>query len=138
VASGVFWGLTPTVGLQTIEILATWGFLKHVVRKDSSLVQAMLWVWVNNPLTMVPLYYAFYVTGLSLTGRRGVAVDYQSFTVTGLSLDNVGVPLLIGCLPYATVGSALAYFWAIGVVTRRRVRLARKRATASDYGTFRT
>lgn len=129
-ASGVFWGLTPTVGLQTIEILATWGFLKHVVRKDSSLVQAMLWVWVNNPLTMAPFYYAFYVTGLFLTGRRGVAVDYQSFTISGLTLGNVGVPLLVGCLPYATAGSALAYCWAIRVVARRRRRLARKRAAA--------
>lgn len=151
-ANGVFWGLTPTVGLQTIEILATWGFLKRVMRRDSSLVQAMVWVWVNNPLTMVPMYYAFYVTGLWLTGRQGIAVDYESFTITGLSLDSVGLPLLAGCVPYATGGSALAYFWAIRVVSRRRMRLARKREVEAgeageagkageagvDYGTFRT
>ena len=30
VANGVFWGLTPTVGLQTIEIVATWLIAQRV------------------------------------------------------------------------------------------------------------
>jgi uncharacterized protein (DUF2062 family) len=138
VANGVFWGLTPTVGLQTIEILATWLLLKRVLRKDSSLVQAMVWVWVNNPLTVVPMYYAFYVTGLWLTGRRGLAVDYSSFTISGLSITNVGVPLLLGCVPYAVTGAVLSYFWATRVVRRRQQRLADRRREQENYGTFRT
>ena len=137
VANGVFWGLTPTIGLQTLEILATWFLARRVFAKDSSLLQAMVWAWVNNPVTVVPLYYIFYVTGLTLTGQRGVAVDYESFDITGLSMTSVGVPLLIGSLPYAVAGSALSYAWAIWIVNRRRARLARKRA-APDYGTFRT
>lgn len=138
VANGVFWGLTPTVGLQTIEILASWLVLKRVFRKDSSLVQAMVWVWVNNPLTVVPMYYAFYVTGLWLTGRRGVSLDYASFTISGLSLTNVGVPLLLGCVPYAVGGACLSYFWATSVVRRRQQRLADRRRDRENYGTFRT
>lgn len=138
VANGVFWGLTPTIGLQTIEILVTWFILKRVLRRDSSLLQAMVWVWVNNPLTMLPLYYAFYVTGLWLTGRRSVAVDYQSFNVTGLSLTNVGVPLLVGCIPYAATGAVLSYYWAMKVVRRRQLRLAQRREDLANYGTFRT
>ena len=64
VANGVFWGLTPTVGLQTLEITAVWFVGKTLFERNSSLLQAYIWVWVNNPLTMVPMYYAFYVTGL--------------------------------------------------------------------------
>jgi uncharacterized protein (DUF2062 family) len=138
VANGVFWGLTPTIGLQTLEILATWFVARRVFRRDSSLVQAMVWVWVNNPLTVLPLYYAFYVTGLWMTGARGVAVDYRSFSITGLSITDVGLPMLAGCVPYAVLGSGLSYWWAMTVVRRRQLRLARKRLEATDYGTFRT
>jgi uncharacterized protein len=98
----------------------------------------MVWVWVNNPLTVVPMYYVFYVTGLSLTGRRGAVVDYRSFTITGLSFTDVGVAILVGCVPYAVIGSALSYQWALRVVRRRQARLARRRAAQNDYGTFRT
>jgi uncharacterized protein len=133
----VFWGLTPTIGLQTVEILATWFLARRIFAKDSSLLQAMVWVWVNNPLTVVPMYYAFYVTGLALTRQHGVAVDYESFDITGLSITSIGIPLLIGSVPYAVAGAATSYAWAKWIVNRRRARLAQKRA-ALDYGTFRT
>jgi uncharacterized protein (DUF2062 family) len=135
VANGVFWGLTPTIGLQTIEILATWVILKRVLGRDSSLVQAMVWVWINNPLTVVPMYYVFYLTGLWLTGRKGLAVDYGDFSISGLSLTDVGVPLLVGCLPYAATGAFLSYRWALGVVRRRQLR---RKQQAANYETFRT
>lgn len=138
VANGVFWGLTPTVGLQTIEILATWFVLKRVLKRDSSLVQAMVWVWVNNPLTVLPMYYAFYVTGLLMTGARGVEIDYDTFSITGLTITTVGVPMFVGCVPYAAAGSVLSYLWAMRMIRRRQARLARKRLTADVYGTFRT
>lgn len=137
-AIGVFWGLTPTIGLQTFGILATWLVMKRWLARDSSLVQAMVWVWVNNPLTVLPMYYAFYVTGLWLTGRKRVGVDYESFDISGLSIGNVGVPMVVGCLPYAVGGALLSYHWAMLVVRRRRARLASKRLAAETYGTFRT
>ena len=132
VANGVFWGLTPTVGLQTFEILATWFIARKVFRADSSLLQAMIWVWVNNPVTMVPMYFAFYLTGLWLTGEAGL--DYDSFASLlngdGSWLERVatmaatvGIPTLIGCLPFAALGGALSYRWATAVVRRRRSRI---------------
>ena len=127
VANGVFWGLTPTIGLQTLEILATWYIGRRVFGRDSSLLQAMVWAWVNNPLTVVPMYYTYYVTGLWLTGQRGVIVDYDDFTITGLSIGNIGVPLLMGSLPFAIAGAFVSYHWALRVVERRRARLAKKR-----------
>jgi uncharacterized protein (DUF2062 family) len=131
----VFWGLTPTVGLQTIEIVGTWFIARKVLRADSSLVQALIWVWVNNPLTMVPMYYVFYLTGLWLTGASSGATGYESFLaiwdrpdaswselVTSVAAT-VGLPTLLGSVPYATLGAFFSYRWTVAVVRRRRARL---------------
>jgi uncharacterized protein (DUF2062 family) len=142
VANGVFWGLTPTVGLQTLEIVFTWFVARRAFKRDSSLLQAGIWVWVNNPVTMVPLYYGFYVTGLWLMGSGGRAAEYDAFAslwaqnadlgwsarVAAL-VQGIGVPLLIGCVPYAALGGTFSYRWAL-----RMVRLRRRRITE----TFRT
>jgi uncharacterized protein (DUF2062 family) len=135
VANGVFWGLTPTVGLQTIGIAVVW-FVGRLLRRDSSLLQAYIWVWINNPLTMVPMYYAFYVTGLFLTGAGFEAGGYAAFVDlwVGASalpwrdglmtvLRGIGVPLFVGAAPYAIAGAALSYRWALTVVRRRKARL---------------
>jgi hypothetical protein len=145
VANGVFWGLTPTIGLQTLEITATWLIARKLLRKDSSLLQAYIWVWVNNPLTVVPMYYAFYVTGLWLTGTRDEATGYAAFgdlvsagdarwltRVTTL-MAAVGVPLLLGCVPYASLGAIASYLWAMAVVRRRRERRNRARLRTNTH-----
>ena len=142
VANGVFWGLTPSVGLQTLEILTTWVIAHKVFGKDSSLLQAFIWVWVNNPLTMVPMYYGFYVTGLWMLGEAGLASGYDTFVTlwesntAGGWLDGVlaiarliGAPIVLGSLPYAVIGSALSYHWAITVVRRRKARMLHARPT---------
>jgi uncharacterized protein (DUF2062 family) len=147
VANGVFWGFTPTIGLQTFEILGTWLIAKKVFGRDSSLVQAMVWVWVNNPLTVAPMYYAFYLTGLWMLGQTESAAGYDAFgnllsdDGTGWYVrlsriaESMGLPLLIGCVPYAAGGAAVSYYWSRSIVSRRKARLARRRA---EYETFRT
>lgn len=145
VANGVFWGLTPTIGLQTFEIVATW-FIARRLGRDSSLLQAFIWAWINNPLTVVPMYYVFYVTGLWLTGHHGDAAGYEAFgallragegpwlsRVTTL-MRAVGGPLLLGCIPYATLGAALSYGWARRVVQRRQQRRARRKRAIEAGG----
>ena len=135
VANGVFWGLTPTVGLQSLEILATWS-IGRLLGRDSSLLQAMIWVWVNNPVTMIPMYYAFYLTGLWLVGQGGSGQGYGAFVdlwtanaqlawsarLTGI-IRAIGVPIFVGCVPYAVIGAALSYRWAVGAVRKRKLRL---------------
>jgi uncharacterized protein (DUF2062 family) len=138
VANGVFWGLTPTVGLQTIEITGTWLIARKLFNKDSSLLQAYLWVWVNNPVTMVPMYFVFYVTGLVLLGDLSESADYDGFVAiwtTAAAMDwwagfraivrAIGAPLFLGAVPYAVVGTALTYRWALAIVRRRQGRLRR-------------
>lgn len=142
VANGVFWGLTPTIGLQTLAITATWYVARKLLRKDSSLLQAFIWVWVNNPVTVAPMYYVFYVTGLWLTGHGSESAGYAAFgdllmagdapwltRVTTL-MAAVGAPLLIGCVPYAILGGMASYVWARALVLRRQQRRSRARLAA--------
>jgi uncharacterized protein len=144
VANGVFWGLTPTLGLQTTEILVTWFVARRLFRKDSSLVQALIWVWVNNPVTMVPMFYVFYVTGLLLSGDSSSPTGYATFVALWDSTaqsgwlgrvrtvaTTIGWPMLLGSLPYAVLGSLVSYHWAVRVLRRRRARL-RERAASQD------
>lgn len=137
VANGVFWGLTPTVGFQTLLLAMTWFVSRRVFRKDSSLLQAMVWTWINNPLTALPLYYTFYLTGLWFMGRPGLAMEYDAFALDFATLVAVAQPLLIGCVPYALLGSAFSYRWARAIVRRRKVRIAERRRVLREYGTFR-
>jgi uncharacterized protein (DUF2062 family) len=138
VANGVFWGLTPTVGLQTVEITSTWLVARSLLGKDSSLVQAYIWVWVNNPVTMVPMYFLFYVTGLVMLGDLSTGAGYTAFVTlwTGAAampwwdgflaiLSAIGAPLFLGAAPYALLGAAVAYRWALALARRRRQRLGR-------------
>jgi len=135
VANGVFWGLTPTVGFQSLEILATWS-IGRLAGRESSLLQAMIWVWVNNPVTMIPMYYVFYLTGLRMVGQAGSGAGYDAFVqiwAGNAQLDwsarllgifrAIGVPIFAGCVPYATIGAAVSYWWALGVVRKRKLRV---------------
>lgn len=137
VANGVFWALTPTVGLQTAEIVLTWIVARRGLGKDSSLLQAFIWAWINNPLTMLPMYYVFYLTGLWLLGDAGTSTGYDGFDalwtndgsgwlnrVTRLA-GSIGAPTLLGAIPYAVVGAIVSYRWALNVGRRRKARLAR-------------
>jgi uncharacterized protein len=140
VAAGVFWGMLPIFGTQTVFIAATWNLARHT-RWNLSLVQALAWQWVNNPLTMLPLYYLFYVTGHLLAGH-GWMGGYDAFV--GLWSETVyeattwlerivsvtrvlGLPTLIGAIPWAIAAAAVSYAWGVRIVRGRRAR-----------GTFRT
>jgi hypothetical protein len=143
VANGVLWGLTPFMGLQTILILSTWIAGRRVFRRDSSVLQALIWVWVNNPITMLPMYYVFYLTGLWLSGTSGSFTGYAEFVLLWDTsaqeprvIDRliflgaaIGLPIAIGCIPYSLLGSGLAYRWTLRVLRARRV-LTRPRGFA--------
>jgi hypothetical protein len=138
VANGVFWALTPLVGLQTVCMVTTWWVGRKLFRKDSSLLQAFIWAWVNNPVTMIPMYYAFYRAGLWMTAETGVATGYDAFS--GLWNANtemgwsdrvaalaraIGLPILVGSVPFAISAAALSYWWAVTALRRRAKKLSR-------------
>jgi uncharacterized protein (DUF2062 family) len=138
VAYGVLWGMTPFMGLQTLLIFSTWAVLRQVFRKESSVVQALIWAWVNNPVTMIPMYYVFFVTGAWAIGSSESIAGYDAFVAVwdasqaeetwlasvGVLAREVGLALSIGCIPYTLVCSWLSYRWALRVVRARRRRIA--------------
>lgn len=144
VANGVFWALTPSIGAQSLLILATW-IAGRSIGRPSSLLQAFVWAWLNNPLTMAPMYYLFFATGLWIMGQHQRATSYATFMATwdqaaglgwlqraGVMAEAFGIPTIVGCLPYAVAGSVLAYRSSRRIVERRRARLNRRMAESAS------
>jgi uncharacterized protein len=147
IALGVFWGVTPFLGAQTLLMIATWQLMKRTFGKDASLVQALAWAWINNPLTMIPMYYAFYLTGLWLVGSPAPSGGYDAFASLWEASRNqptllarverlaghVGVAVLVGCVPYALLGSWAAYQWALRIVRARQRRVEHRARVPAGY-----
>lgn len=148
IAVGVFWGFTPLVGVQSFIVASVW-LLARRLRWEFSLLQGLAWTFVSNVFTMLPLYYVFYLTGMLLLGDAHEAAGYGAFLALWRhaaedgpephlfrqvvsSFRVLGVPALIGCLPWAIGCAWLAYEWSYRIAARRqRKRLARERQAAA-------
>lgn len=140
VAIGLLLGFTPTVGLQMWLIFVFWLFSRKFLGWDFNPILAIAWSYLSNPLTMVPLYYVFYVTGSVMMGSLG-SYSFSDFTAVmdrlggaesehfwTVALDfatqlwnNFGLQIFIGCLPYSVGGAILGYVWVMHFfVTRSR------------------
>lgn len=144
IGAGVFWAFTPTLGIQTVAVIGTWSLLRRVLGWESSLVQTLAWTWVNNPLTMVPIYYLAFVTGRWMLGDSGAAGGYDEFAAlwsasaagdswSARTLEAarlLGWPTLVGCLPWATGFGLLAYRWSLALLRRRAAARAARLDTS--------
>ncbi len=145
-ARGVFVGLlvamTPTVGIQMAIVAAIWAVVR-VVRPawDFNVVVGMLWTWLTNIFTLPPIYYLFLLTGEAMLGRWGEAGGYAMFSerlvkllktdasfleslwiyVVGI-FEAWGVPMLLGCVPWAIASAFLGYWWSLRLIQRFRLR----------------
>ena len=63
VGIGLLIGMTPTVGLQMYLIFCIWLLASKGFKWRFNLIVAIAWSWLSNPLTMIPFYYVFYLTG---------------------------------------------------------------------------
>lgn len=153
VAVGLFWALTPTVGIQMPLVGLNWiAFRKLNPRWDFNVIHAMAWTWVTNFATVLPVYYVFYVTGQVLLGRWDDLTGYDGFVrlwgasfVTDQATDYLageidtlrayldvviegwGLALFVGCWPYAIVGTWIGYSWSLKLAIARRRRVTRRR-----------
>ena len=115
VAIGLFIGLTPTVGIQTVLMLLACVFWR------ASFPVAFALSWVSNPLTMGPLYLGFHFIGellfepviLTLVRVEGLAETAALETVL----------TLLGSLPIAAMVALIGYWLgrdAERLIERRR------------------
>lgn len=156
-ARGVFFGLfvamTPTVGVQMPIVFIIWCCVR-VLRPswDFNLVVGLAWTWVTNIVTVPPMYYVFLVTGRLMTGHWNALTGYEEFQhrlATLLDANAVwyeavwiyirgmfeiwGVPMFLGCIPWAILSAWLGYRWSLRLVREFRLRRAR-RAVLGETG----
>lgn len=116
-AIGMFVGMTPTVGIQMIIVLAAAFLLRPFFKFNK--IAAVLTVYVTNPLTIVPIYWFNYKVGTffipsSVKYNDFVAIvrfdSHDNWSERALSLiTELGAPLLAGCLLVAIVSSLATY-----------------------------
>lgn len=116
VAIGIFVGLTPSVGVQTIMVFAVIFLTRPFFYFNGT--AAMASTYISNPVTMAPMYYFWYRLGARILGTdanvnfdallefEGLAGWWQA--TMGLAVE-VGWPMLLGALVTAPVGAAIAY-----------------------------
>ena len=137
VAVGVFFGLTPTVGVQMYLVALIWSVSRYVFKKNFNLPVGAAMVWISNPLTMVPLYYLFLVTGYWILDTQN-GISYQVFrehlnTISSQDgaweiflagsrflLIELGWPMVIGSSVFAFPGFLISYYLTENIVTKHR------------------
>lgn len=147
VAIGLFVGLTPTMGAQTVIAVA----IAALLRANKAVCIPV--VWVSNPFTAVPLYYSLWLLGSvvmprgsaasevelmarlevlvsessSLSSMLGHLLDGSLLAVLSQIMVEFGAELWVGCVMVGIVVSPIAYFATRrGVAARRRRRQARR------------
>ena len=154
---GTFLGFTPTVGIQMYLVLMFWVLFRYVFRIRFNMIIAMTMVWTSNPLTMIPMYYAFLVTGqwmqelagvgflpISYTafsaevGRLGAAEELSAlqwlYNALKVLIVEFGWPLVLGSLVYAIPGAIIAYpLTGIWLPRYRKFRAAAEGITYREW-----
>ncbi len=72
IAVGLAIGFGVPIGAQTVTL----GLLRLAFRFNA--VIAFLFTWVNNPITLIPMYYGYYCLGSLVLGRT-VVMDVEAF-----------------------------------------------------------
>jgi uncharacterized protein len=132
-AIGVFVGLTPTIPLHTIILIAL------TIATRTSLIAAVTTSWlVCNPLTYIPIYYFSLVIGNAITPyelnwekirglldllmhHSGLGPSFQA--LANLGLEAIVVMIVGGCilaLPFTIVSYYLSLSFFIKIRKRRR------------------
>lgn len=146
VAVGMFWAMTPLVGIQMYLCFMTWLLMKPFKKAHFSLVISFAWTWVTNVFTMLPIYYLFYATGQIMRGDWHNITGYDTFLTSwhaafdtgagfwqamldlmGLLARELGLSMGIGCLPYAIISTWLSYKFSLKYIRRRRRKKLEKR-----------
>lgn len=143
-AVGLFIAFTPTVGVQIAMVVAVWAVVRWFKRDwEFNPVIAAGWTFVTNVFTAPPIYFLFVQTGRLLLGRWEDVVDYATFfgrfqhaesgdigwmqaiwSEAVFLFDTFGLPMVVGCLPWALLSAWLGYRWTLKLVAVRRARRA--------------
>ena len=149
VAVGIFMGFTPTVGVQMYLVAIVWTIYRYIFRRNFALPVGVAMVWISNPLTMVPMYYLFLITGYMMFDVQH-GLSYQHFaesigriSQTGDLMDKIsegtsfllvelGWPMVVGSFVYAVPFSIISFYITKYLVTKHRKNNARLEGISYD------
>jgi uncharacterized protein (DUF2062 family) len=158
VAIGLFFALMPTVGVQLALLGLFWAAMRWLRPQwRFSLMVAAAWIWVTNILTMPFIYYVFLVTGKLMMGMDKPFGGYDIFIermrallesdasfihslyiYTTAIFETWGLPLFVGCIPWAIGGAWGGYAWCLklvrGIHARRRRKMEARFAKKLSQG----
>ena len=142
VAVGMFWAMTPFFGAQMFLVFVTWLFCSKLLKWDFALIPGLAWTWITNIFTLLPFFYAFYLTGQLFMGDIGNAGGYEVFknifeTSTkgsdaglwelilawiNVIISEIGVPLSVGSLVWAILSAWGSYYLSLRFINQYRER----------------
>jgi len=126
VAIGLFVAFIPTPGQMLLAAILAFYF-------RANLAISVITVWVSNPITMPPLFYAAYVLGSWLMMSDATATEVPTFTLSmewlQAELLQIWKPFLLGSFVMGSFSSLLGYFlvrslWRWHAVQNWQARLA--------------
>ncbi len=130
VAVGVFVGLTPTVGMQTLLMLI------GCIAIRGNFPAAFVVSWVSNPITLGPLYFAFNGLGEAvfggIIGPEISISDRADEAAVGLIYLILGSLLIAG--PLAVAAYVISIWVGRLLVIRRRRHALRGRRERNQGG----
>jgi hypothetical protein len=117
-AAGVFAGMFPLFGLQTLIGVAI------ALRIKGNPLMAAGGTWISNPLTYLPIFAFNYKVGCWIMGRGDGnpftdLESLQSWLDTG---TEVGIALLLGSFVMGLIFAPLSYFVGLPLIRRARKR----------------
>jgi len=89
-------------------------------------------VWISNPLTMGPMFYACYLVGVEVLGIEPDDFHFElSFNWLMSELSDFWQPFLLGCLIVGVISSLLLFalvrvLWHLHILNHIKVRAARR------------
>ncbi len=119
-AVGIFWGLSPLLGLHMIGAFSTaWLFgLNRFV--------AVAGVWIINPWTVIPIYSFSLWFGARLIGMKKIlpSIGWDNVTFIHLmsKLKGLVLPFFVGTFVIGAVSAVLSYFIIHAVLIKYKDR----------------
>jgi len=95
-------------------------------------------VWITNPITMPPIFYASYKVGAFILGQEAISSDYQ-LTAEWFTeqLHLIWLPFLLGCLICGIISAFIAYtgirlLWRLHIIRHIKERRLRIKPPSSS------
>jgi uncharacterized protein (DUF2062 family) len=126
-AIGLFWGFMP----MPFQMIAA-AFC--ALRFNANLPLSLALVWISNPLTMPPMFYAEYLLGAWILDIPASSFEYElTFEWLKEKLFEIGIPMYFGAIILGAFSSIIGYFtinalWKRNTLNKWRLRAEKRKA----------